>query len=76
MNRVAVGGPTDTTVISSLDEDGVIQNSLADVTIDNVNIQIVQAHEQKDNRLFLGGVSSTSYNWIDFQHAANNINTK
>jgi hypothetical protein len=61
LNIVGIGSQTDTTVVSSIQEDGIIQNSLADVTVDNVNIQIVQAHEQKDNRLFLAGVSSPHY---------------
>ena len=55
---------------------GHFQGDLADITVDNAVIDVVQHHAQKDNYLILGGLSTKEYEFSRFQSAANNISIK
>jgi hypothetical protein len=47
--------------------------SLSDINIDNAPINVVQAHAQVDQALWVGGIKDTTYNWADFQRAASKV---
>lgn len=54
---------------------GDTQIDVAEVVVDNEIIDVVHDHAQKDNTLWLAGLTAKSYNYADFQRAASKIKT-
>lgn len=69
-------GDTDTFVYAENNESQDTIESLNNIIVDNELIEVVQAHAQTDNTLFLANLSSTQYDYAKFQQAANLITVK
>lgn len=66
-------GTNDTFIYAENDETQDIIASLDDIIVDNELIEVVQAHAQTDNTLFLANLSSKQYDYSKFQEVANSI---
>lgn len=73
LQPVVISGPTMNFVYSGLDNQVTNQLSLEELLEDKQRIKKVVAHAQKDNRLYMAGVSNPQIDYTAFQRHASKI---
>jgi len=58
---------------SANEGNGIEQTTVSDIIVDKIKVDVVQTHQQLDNRLFLAGIKERVEDWAAYQQAANDI---